>query len=230
MHTETLNGWLTMFPEAEGFPLGTDAMVLADYAALPRGAAVCDLCAGSGAVGLLLLSRDPSMRLTALELRQAACAAMERTAAENGIADRFSVLRGDLREIRSLLPAGSFTQVTCNPPYYPVGSGYQPETEAQAIARTELCCTLEDVCTAAAWLLKTGGCLWMVHRPERLTDLLCTLRAHSLEPKCLRTVLPRPNALPSLLLIKAVRGGKSGLRWDAPLVLSNREGTGRSEV
>ena len=92
MHTETLNGWLTMFPEAEGFPLGTDAMVLADYAALPRGAAICDLCAGSGAVGLLLLSRDPSMRVTALELRQAACAAMERTAAENGIADRFSVL------------------------------------------------------------------------------------------------------------------------------------------
>lgn len=230
MHTEYLNGWLALSPEAEGFPLGTDAIVLADFAAPPRRAAVCDLCAGSGAVGLLLLSRDPSMRVTALELREAACAAMERTAAANGITDRFSVLHGDLRAIRSLLPAGSFTQVTCNPPYYPVGSGYQPETEAQAIARTELCCTLSDVCAAAAWLLRTGGCLWMVHRPERLTDLLCTLRAHSLEPKRLRTVLPKPNAAPSLLLIKAVRGGKPGLGWDEPLVLSGPDGAGIREA
>lgn len=217
MKLETLNGWLELEPE-EGFPLGTDTVALADFARPPRSAAVCDLCAGSGAVGLLLLAREPGLHITAVELRAEACAAMERTAAQNRLGDRFTVLRGDLRAIRELLPAGSFRYAVCNPPYYPVGSGYVPEDEARAVARTELCCTLDEVCAAAAWLLRTGGCLWMVHRPERLTDLCCSLRAHDLEPKVLRPVCPRPGAAPSLLLVKAVKGGKPGLTWDAPMI------------
>ncbi|MBQ1372480.1 MAG: methyltransferase [Oscillospiraceae bacterium] len=228
MNTELLNGWLRL-PRDEGFPLGTDAVVLADFARPPRGSAVCDLCAGSGAVGLQLAARDRSLRLTAVELRAEACATLERTAEDNAITDRVRVLQGDLREIRTLLLAGSFAQLTCNPPYYPVGSGFVPKNEAQTIARTERCCTIEDVCKAAAWLLRTGGCLWMVHRPERLTDLLCSLRANKLEPKRLRLVCPRPGAAPSLLLIQAVRGGKPGLGWNPPLLLANEDGSPSEE-
>lgn len=229
MNAELLNGWLILPREQNGFPLGTDAVMLADFARPSRGSAVCDLCAGSGAVGLLLSARDPSLHITAVELRQEACAALERTLALNGIADRVSVLNGDLRQIQSLLPAGSFSQLTCNPPYYPVGSGYAPKDEAQAIARTERCCTIDDVCAAAGWLLRSGGCLWMVYRPDRLTDLLCALRAHGLEPKRLRPVCPRPDAAPSLLLIQAIRGGKPGLCWSAPLLLSNADGSPSEE-
>ena len=208
---EQLNNGIVLYSGA--FPLGTDAAALARFAAVPKGAAVCDLCAGSGAVGLLMLAGDPSLTVTAVELREEACALMDRSAAESGIEDRFRVLRGDIRAIRDLLPAGSFRYVVCNPPYYPVGSGYVSENEEEAVARAELRCTLDDACAAAAWLLKTGGCLWMVHRPERLTDLLCSLRAHSLEPKVLQPVCARPDTAPSLLLIKAVRGGKPGLVW-----------------
>ena len=229
MNTELLKGWLLLPREEADFPLGTDAVVLADFARPPRGSAVCDLCAGSGAVGLLLAARDPSVQITALELRPEACAALERTVHINRIEDRVAVLQGDLREIRGLLRAGAFSQLTCNPPYYPLGSGYVPENETQAIARTERCCTLEDVCRASAWLLRTGGCLWMVHRPERLTDLLWALRANQLEPKCLRLVCPRPGAAPSLLLVKAVRGGKPGLRWSPPLLLANEDGSPSAE-
>ena len=200
-------------------PLGTDAVRLAAFAAVPKGAAVCDLCAGSGAVGLLMLAREPSLSVTAVELREEACALMERSAAESGIKDRFRVLRGDVRAIRDLLPAGSFRYAVCNPPYYPVGSGYVPEDEALAVARTELRCTLADACAAAAWLLKTGGSLWMVHRPERLTDLLCSLRANGLEPKRLNPVCASPGAAPSLILVKATKGGKPGLVWQ---VTSNK--------
>lgn len=228
MDTELLNGWLVLHREA-AFPLGTDAMVLADFARPPKGSAVCDLCAGSGAVGLLLAARDRSLQLTAVELRQAACAAMERTVAANSLTDRVRILHADLRQIRTLLPAGSFSQATCNPPYYRVGSGYQPQTEAQAVARTELTCTVSDVCAAAAWVLRTGGCLWLVHRPERLTDLLCALRDHGLEPKRLRPVCPRPGAAPSLLLVKAVRGGRPGLLWDVPLLLADADASASAE-
>ena len=180
-------------------------------------------------MGLLLLARGETLSVTAVELQEASCALMERAAAENGIEDRFRPLRGDIRRIRELLPAGSFSQLVCNPPYYPVGRGCAPTREAEAIARTELCCSLEDVCAAAAWLLRTGGCLWMVHLPERLAELLCALREQGLEPKLLRTVCPRPKAAPSLLLLKAVRGGKPGLKWAAPLVLAEEDGSPSDE-
>lgn len=211
MKAERLENGITLY--SGDFPLGTDSVALASFASVPKGASVCDLCAGSGAVGLMMLARETSLTLTAVELRTEACALMERSVGDSGISDRVRVLQGDIRGIRDLLPAGSFRYVVCNPPYYPVGSGYAPEEEAQAVARTELCCTLEDVCAAAAWLLKTGGSLWMVHRPERLTDLLCTLRAHDLEPKVLKPVCAKACAAPSLVLIKAVRGGKPGLIW-----------------
>ena len=211
------------------FKLGTDSVLLADYADLPRGAALCDLCAGTGAIGLLLLAWDPSLQVTAVELQAPACEIMGRAVADNGLTDRFRIVQGDLREIRGLLPAGSFRHLVCNPPYYPVGGGFRPENQAQAIARTELCCTLGEVCAAAGWLLKTGGSLWMVHLPGRLADLFCFLRAAGLEPKRLRPVCPRPGAAPSLVLVKAVRGGKPDLKWDAPLILANADGSPTEE-
>lgn len=223
--TEFLQNGILLPQSSEAFRLGTDAMVLADFAELPKGAAVCDLCAGSGAVGLLLLARDPALTVTAVELQEAACDLMRRAAAENGLEDRFRVLQGDLRQLRGLPPAGSFRHVVCNPPYYPVGGGYVPENESQAIAKTELCCTLGEVCAAAGRLLKTGGSLWMVHLPGRLADLFSSLRAAGLEPKRLRLVCPKPASAPSLVLVKATRGGRPELKWDVPLVLSNADGS-----
>ena len=225
LHDECLQNGLIL-PQSQGaFRLGTDAMVLADFARPEPGAAVCDLCAGSGAVGLLLLAREPRLRVTAVELQAAACDLMDRALRENRLEDRFLVLRGDLREIRGFLPQGSFRHVVCNPPYFPLGRGALPQDRAQAIARTELCCTLADVCAAARWLLPTGGSLWLVHRPERAAEVLTALTQAELEPKRLRPVCSRPGAAPSLFLVQATRGARPGLIWEAPLVLSNPDGS-----
>ena len=193
---ELLENGIKLFRGGTAFPLSTDAVLLADFAAVPKGAAVCDLCAGAGALGLLLLDRDPSLSVTALELRAEPCALMERSRAENALGDRFRVLRGDVRAVRQLLPHGSFRQVVCNPPYYPVGSGFAPADETQAVARTELCCALREA---------------------------------GLEPKTLRPVCPRPDSAPSLLLLRSVKGGKPGLAWLPPLILSNPDGTPTAE-
>lgn len=211
------------------FPLGTDAMVLADFARPPAGSAVCDLCAGSGAVGLLMLSHDPSLRVTALELQRSACAAAEENRRENRLEDRFSVLCGDLRQIRSLLAPGSFRHVVCNPPYFPVDGGLPDREEAFALARTELACDLDDVCRAAAWLLPAKGCFYLVHRPQRLTDVMVCLRRAGLEPKVLRLVHHRQTDAPSLLLVKAVRGGRPGLDCLPPLILRDADGAPSAE-
>lgn len=229
MKIEKLQNGIRLLRDDTAFPLSTDAILLADFARVTKGTAVCDLCAGGGAVGLLLLSRDPALEITALELQPEPCALMARAAAESGVQDRFHILQGDVRHIRTLLPAGAFRNVVCNPPYYPVGSGCAPENEAQEIARTERCCTPEDLSAAAAWLLPTGGNLWLVHRPERLTDLLCALRGKGLEPKRLRPACPRPAASPALILLQAVRGGRPGLKWEPPLVLAADDGTPTEE-
>ncbi len=228
MKDEFLQNGIRLAQSEALFRLGTDAMVLADFAKPDRGGEVCDLCAGAGAVGLLLLAEDPGLRVTAVELQAEACGLLRQSAEKSGVSGRVTVLQTDLRELGAL-PAGRFRHVVCNPPFYPVGAGFAAENEAVAVAKTELCCTLPDVAAAAARLLQTGGSLWIVHKPERLADLVCALREKALEPKLLRPVCPRPGAVPSLLLLRAVRGGKPGVKWEAPLVLADESGAPTEE-
>lgn len=229
MEREFFQNGITMVQESGLFRLGTDAMLLADFASLPKQAAVCDLCAGAGAVGLLLLAREPDCHVTAVELQDAACQLARQNVAENGLADRMTVVEGDLRRIETLLPNRRFDAVVCNPPYYPVGSGKEAEAEAIALARTEIACTLRDVCKAAAWLLRTSGVFWLVHKPKRLCDVLCALRENHLEPKRLRFVKHDAEKTPSLVLIKAVLDGRPGLEISPDLLLRDPDGSESEE-
>lgn len=228
MKDEFLHSGVRLEQSESLFRLGTDAVLLADFARPEKGTAVCDLCAGTGAVGLLLLARDPSLFVTAVEIQAEACRLLQQSAEKSRLSECVTVLQADLRQTEAL-PAGQFRHVVCNPPYYPVGSGFLAENEAVAIAKTELLCTLPEVAAAARRLLQTGGSLWIVHRPERLADLVSALRGAGLEPKELRPVLPRPGDVPSLLLLRAVRGGKAGLKWQPPLYLANTDGTPTQE-
>lgn len=221
MLVETLWGAITMRPDPS-FPLGTDAMVLADFTRLPKRAAVCDLGAGSGALGLLLCGKSAACRVTGVELRPEACDLARLNIADNALEDRLAVLQGDLREIRTLLPAGSFDAVVSNPPYFPAGSG--PVSAAAPDARTDALCPPDALCRAAAWLLRTGGRFSVVYRPERLCDLLCSLRAARLEPKRLRFVRHRPDAEVSLVLVEAALGAKPCLKVEQDLLLHTQDG------
>ena len=143
---ELLAGRFTMEYAGAQFRLSTDSMVLADFAAFPRGAAIADLGCGCGALSLLLCAGDAQARLTGVELQPDAAACARRNAGRNGLTERFTVINGDLREHRTLLPHGAFDGVISNPPYYPAGSGRAAENEALALARSELACTLDDLC------------------------------------------------------------------------------------
>lgn len=185
------------------FPLGTDSQALGGFAQVRRGERVCDLGCGSGVLGLYLLAREPSLRLTGLELDPPSAALARSNFAANGLEAR--VVEGDLRAVRELFPAGSFDLAVSNPPYFAVGSGY-----SGGRARMEETCSLAELCAAAAWLVRSGGRFALVHRPERLCDLFCTLRAHGLEPKRLQLV-QAPGRPPSAVLVEAWRQGKPSL-------------------
>lgn len=205
------------------FSLSTDSMALADFAQISPGARVCDLGCGCGALSLLLFAKCEQISVTGVELQAQAAQCAAQNAIENILPD-FSVLQGDLREHRTLLRANSFDAVVSNPPYYPVSSGAMPQQQALAIARSELCCTLSDLCACAAWCLRFGGSFFLVHKPERLTDLLVTLRANRLEPKRLRFVRHHPGSGASLVLLEARSGAKPGLALENDLLLYTHTG------
>lgn len=197
------------------FPLGADSLRLAAFATVRQGDRVCDLGCGAGALPLLLLARESSLDLSGVELDGEAAALARRNLAENGLS---GVIRtGDLRRVREQFPAGRFDLVVSNPPYFPAGSG-----ESGGSARMELCCTLTQVCAAAAFLLKNGGRFALVHRPERLAGLMEALGQSGLEPKRLQMVQHDRDKPPSAVLVEAVRQGRPGLSVLPTLILNER--------
>lgn len=206
-----------------GFRLGTDSVLLADFMTLPRRAQIVDLGSGCGTLGILLCARDSECCVTGLELREAAHAIALENIKNNALEGRLHALLGDVRQIRTLLPANSVDCVISNPPYFAAGSGKLSATAAQARAEETL--PLEELCQAAAWLLPTGGRFALVHRPERLCDLFCALRGSSLEPKRIQFVRHRTDCPISLVLLEARRGGRPGLQYLPDLIQFHPDGT-----
>lgn len=227
---ELCPGGLRFVYEDGLFRPGTDSFLLSSLPRLKAGSKVIDLGCGTGLLGLLLLQRQRCLHVTGLELQEAAAVLAQRCAEENGIADRFSVCQGDLREVKSLFPAGSFDLVICNPPYYEPHRGRTAQETPLRTARSEVSCTLEDICAAAKHLLRWGGSFCLVHKPERLTDLLCALRQYKIEPKLLRFVCATASSAPSLVLLEGRRGGNSGLTVRPPLILQTPDGVPTPEV
>ncbi len=200
--TEQLGPYTLSWPEGV-FPLGGDALALGDFASVKPGQRVCDLGTGNGALLLLLARRAENLSLTGIDIGPLSARTARENLEANGLEGE--VICGDLRT--ASLPAGGFDLVVSNPPYFPVGGG-----KSGGPARSEEFCTLEELCAAAGRLVKNGGRFALCHRPERLADVICALRAHNLEPKRLKLISHGPGHPPSLLLLEAVKQGKPGLR------------------
>lgn len=201
VNTEQLGPYTLSWPDGV-FPLGGDSLALGAFATVKPRWRVCDLGTGSGALLLLLARRTEGLSLTGVELDLLSAQTARDNLLKNGLAGE--IVKGDLRKVN--LPAGGFDLVISNPPYFPVGTG-----TSGGHARSEECCTLDELCAAAARLVRNGGRFALCHRPERLTDVLCTLRSHNLEPKRLKLISHGPGHPPSVILVEGVRQGKPGL-------------------
>ena len=215
--------------QARHFRLGTDCVLLADFVNASGARRGIELGCASGAAMLLLLERSPKLHMTGIEIVPEAAETARENMALNNLTKRSEIVTGDIRDHRALFRAGSFDLLACNPPYFPHGSGALPQDTDRATARSEIRCTLPELCAAAAYLLQTGGRACFVHRPERLSELLVNLARAGLEPKRLRLVCRDAQAAPSLVLIEARRGGKPGLTVEASLHLQNPNGTESDE-
>lgn len=215
VHSELLGPYTYTAPPGV-FPLGQDTLLLGNFATVRRAAQVCDLGCGGGALLLLLLAREPTLRVTGVERSPDAAQAAGENLSRNGLEG--TVLKGDLRGLRGLLPAGGFDLAVSNPPWFAAGSG-----RPGGPCRCEEACTLEEVCRAAGYLLRSGGRFALVHRPERLADVMAALRRAGLEPKRLRLVQHSASHPPSAVLLEAVRQGRPGLELAPTLILNTPE-------
>ena len=192
------------------FSYGTDAVLLADFAVLRKGDNIIDLCSGNGVIALLL-SKKTCESITSLELLPQNIDMARRSAQMNGLSNRLRFHEGCVKRVSEYFPAASFSVVTINPPYIPVGAGRVNPNFELAVARHELACSLEDCIAAARRLLTPSGRLYMAHKPERLPEIFCVLRAYKLEPKTLLLVQKR-DLPPAIALIEARNGGRAGLK------------------
>ncbi len=217
---ETLaNGYQLEIP-AGAFPLSTDSVLLADFVRLPKNARVLDLGSGCGTLGVFLCAADPGCHVTGIELSAGAHAAALNNICANGLSDRLESICADLRQIPEFLSPGSFHVCVSNPPYFSGG----PAGKNDPRARRDDTCTLEQLLRSAAWALRYGGELYLVHKPEKLAQLCACAAGASLEPKRLCLVRHRPGSEVSLILLQCRKGGKPGLSWQE-LYLYNADGS-----
>ena len=207
---ESLPNGFTLELCSGSFPLSTDSMVLSHFVSLPRSARVLDLGSGCGTLGLLLCSRNDSCHITGVELQASSHLGALENIRRNKLSARVESICADLRNVPSLFSAGGFSVCVSNPPYFSAG----PASRQTPLARREDCCTPEDLFRAAAWALKYGGDFFLVHKPERMAELIATGSRFSLEAKRLALVRHRENGPVALILLQFRKGGKSGLRWE----------------
>ena len=168
---------------------GTDAFLLAYYAGVRPDSIVCDLCTGCGIIPLIFCKNVMPHLIYAVDIQPEAIELLNMTVKENHLENTVQPILADLRNMpQSLLAYETVDIVTANPPYMTSGSGFEKASRPQAIARHELMCTVDDVCATAGRLLKYGGLLKMCHRPERLGDVICSMRANKIEPKSITFV------------------------------------------
>lgn len=209
LHLEPLGRGLQIYV-SDSYHFSTDTILLAHFS-LPSGKKRCaDLGTGCGTIPLLWLRENPNLDIAAVEIQNEACELARRTVEFNGLEQNLTILNADLKELKGKLPFGAFDVVACNPPYKRGGSGIQNPENALTVARHETECTLDDICEAASNLLQFGGKFCLCQRPERLADVMESMRRFDLEPKRLRMVQQRPSKPPKLFLIEGRRGGKSG--------------------
>jgi len=217
---ETLPNGYTLDAASGAFPLSTDTMVLSHFVRLPKNAAVLDLGSGCGTLGLLLCSREEACRVTGIELDEHAHTAAEENIRRNGLGHRMESICMDLRTVPESFAPGSFSCCVSNPPYFSGG----PASRTVPLARREDACTPEDLMGSAAWALKYGGDFFLVHKPERLAQLIATAGKYALEAKRLCLVRHRPDAPVNLILLHFRKGAKPGLLWEE-ITLHNSDGS-----
>ena len=223
------NGYM-LIQNPKQFCFGIDAVLLSWFANVKPQEQVLDMGTGTGIVPILLKARYPKGKSTGLEIQEESADVARRSVAYNHLEEDISITTGDIKEAAAIYGGSFFDVVTTNPPYMVGNHGLTGENQAKIIARHETLCTLEDVVSQAAKVLKPRGRFYMVHRPFRLAEIMSVMVKYRIEPKRMRLVHPYVDKEPNMVLIEGMRGGNSRMTVEKPLIVYERPGVYTREV
>ena len=214
----------------EKFCFGMDAVLLSGFANVKQQEKALDLGTGTGIIPILLKAKTKGAHFTGLEIQKESADMARRSVALNGLEKDIEIVTGDIKDASELFGASSFDIITTNPPYMIGQHGLQNGNEAKTIARHEILCDLDDILRESSRLLREHGRFYMVHRPFRLAEIFQVLMKYKLEPKRMKLVHPFVDKDANMVLIEAVRGGKSMIKVEAPIIVYKEQGVYTDEI
>lgn len=222
---------LKIIQNVNNFCFGIDAVLLSDFAKnIKKGSKVVDLGTGTGIIPILLCGKTNLSKIYGLEIQSDMCDMARRSISLNDLNDRFEIINDDIKNADKIFEKNSIDVVVTNPPYKKLNSGIINDSDLKTIARHEVLCNIEDIIKQSFNILKNNGELYMIHRPERLVDIIYNLRKYKLEPKVIRFVQPYVDKEPTMVLIKAVKNGNPFLRLEKPLIVYNDDRNYTDEI
>ncbi len=223
------NGYF-IIQNPDRFCFGMDAVLLSGFAQVKCGERAIDLGTGNGIIPILLEAKTQGEHFTGLEIQPENVDMATRSVAYNKLENKISIVQGDIKDASQMFGASSFHVVTTNPPYMTGSHGLTNPNEAKAIARHEILCTLEDVIRESAKLLMPKGRFYMVHRPFRLAEIMCSMCKYGIEPKRMKLVYPFVDKEPNMVLIEGLRGGNPRITVEKPLIVYEKPGVYTPEI
>lgn len=212
------------------FCFGMDAVLLSGFANAKPGDKVLDLGTGTGIIPILMEAKTEAEKLTGLEIQEESADMARRSVALNHLEDKVEIVTGDIKEASKIFGGASFNVITTNPPYMNENHGLTNPNVPKAIARHEILCNLDDVIRESAKLLVPGGRFYMVHRPHRLVEIINTMTKYKIEPKRIKMVHPYVDKEANMVLIEGIRGGKSMVKVESPLIVYKEPGVYTREI
>lgn len=212
------------------FCFGMDAVLLSGFARVKPGEKVLDLGTGTGIIPILLEAKTDGEHFTGLEIQPESADMASRSVAYNDLQDKIDIVVGDIKDASQRFGASSFDVITTNPPYMIGQHGIKNGQDAKAIARHEILCDLDDILRESAKMLKPSGRFYMVHRPFRLAEIFSKMIEYRIEPKRMQLVYPFVDKEPNIVLIEGLRGGKSRITVEKPLIVYKQPGVYTDEI
>lgn len=221
---------LKIIQNKKWFCFGMDTVLLTNFCDVKNNSSVVDLGTGTGIIPILLSGKRNISASVGIEIQPEVAEMAKRSVALNNLQDMIEILNIDLKDATKFLEPYSYDCVISNPPYKLNNSGIINPNDQKAISRHEIKCNLEDVIMTASSLLKQYGRFYMVHRPDRLVDIICLLRKYKLEPKQIRFVHPKMGEKPNMVLIRSSKHGNTELKFDPPLYIYGEDGKYTDDV
>lgn len=229
---DTLQNGNKIFQDTQEFQFGIDAVLLSHFASpkIKKESFLVDLCSGNGIIPLLLEKKITAGKILGVEIQNNAARLAEKSIRQNNLTEKIQMLNQDLKTINESVKKHSADIVTCNPPYMIFEHGKQNPSDAKAIARHEITCTLKDIVAAADYLLKTHGTFYLIHRPFRLPEIFAALKEFRLEPKRMQLIYPFIHKEPNLVLIESQKNANPRLKNERPLIVRNENGEYTTQI